>query len=282
VLNTDQNPADSLVGRVQVLSEQLDGLSDVHARELAQELLSAVMILYGDGLQRIMSAIEDSGAAGVAICDALVADPAVGSLLLIHDLYPVDIETRVATALASVRPYMESHGGNVELISLDDGIAHLRLEGSCSGCSASQATLELAIKQALDEHAPDLVGLEVEGVIEMIPGPEPTGFELPLAEVVPPRWVRVEGANEISPGEFVAFDAEGTPLVVANVAGTLLAYQDSCAACGAALRNGELDGRMLRCKECGVEFDLPRAGRAAGDGPLQLAPVPFLDGKVAV
>ncbi len=56
MLNTDQNPADSLVGRVQVLSEQLDGLSDVHARELAQELLSAVMILYGDGLQRIMSA----------------------------------------------------------------------------------------------------------------------------------------------------------------------------------------------------------------------------------
>jgi hypothetical protein len=31
-----------------------------------------------------------------------------------------------------------------------------------------------------------------------------------------------------------------------------------------------------------MEFDLPRAGRAAGDGPLQLAPVPFLDGKVAV
>jgi len=188
VLNTDQNPADSLVGRVQVLSEQLDGLSDVHARELAQELLSAVMVLYGDGLQRIMSAIEDAGPVGVEICDALVADSAVGSLLLIHDLYPVAIETRVATALASVRPYMESHGGNVELISLEDGVAHLKLEGSCSGCSASQATLELAIKQALDEHCPDLAGLEVSGVTEpaLATNTAYDACELPMAETALP------------------------------------------------------------------------------------------------
>ena len=53
---------------------------------------------------------------------------------------------------------MESHGGDVELLGLDDGVARLRLEGSCEGCPASAATLELAIKQALEEAAPDLPG----------------------------------------------------------------------------------------------------------------------------
>jgi Fe-S cluster biogenesis protein NfuA/nitrite reductase/ring-hydroxylating ferredoxin subunit len=248
-------------------------------------MVSAVMELYGDGLERIMAVLEQAGPAGIAIRDELVEDGAVGSLLLIHDLYPVSLEERVTEALDSVRPYMESHGGNVELLSLVDGVAHLRLEGSCSGCSASQATLELAIKQALDEHAPDLEGLEVEGVIEQAPiaeGPAPTGFELPLAEVEAPSWVPLEGVATIIPGELVAFDAGGTALLVANVAGSLLAYHDACASCGATLHNGELDGRMLRCGECGVEFDLPRAGRAAGNEPLQLAPVPLLDGKVAV
>ncbi|MEA2297187.1 MAG: hypothetical protein QOF77_123 [Solirubrobacteraceae bacterium] len=283
--NHEVTGGEALVARVQILSEQIEGLSDVHARELAQEMVSAVIELYGDGLERIMAVLEQAGPAGGAIRDELVEDGSVASLLLIHDLYPVSLEDRVTEALDSVRPYMESHGGNVELLSLVDGVARLRLQGSCSGCSASQATLELAIKQALDEHAPDLEGLEVEGVIEQAPiaeGPAPTGFELPLAEVEAPSWVPLEGAAKISPGELVAFDAGGTALLVANVAGSLLAYRDSCAACGAALHGGELDGRMLRCGECGVEFDLPRAGRAAGNEPLQLEPVPLLDGKVAV
>ncbi len=283
--NHEVTGGEQLVARVQILSEQIDGLSDVHAREVAQEMVSAVIELYGDGLERIMAALEQAGPAGAAIRDDLIEDGSVASLLLIHDLYPVSLEDRVTEALDSVRPYMESHGGNVELLSLVDGVARLRLQGSCSGCSASQATLELAIKQALDEHAPDLEGLEVEGVIEQAPiaeGPAPTGFQLPLAEVEAPSWVPLEGVAKIEPGELVAFDAGGTALLVANVAGSLLAYRDECAACGAALHTGQLDGRMLRCGECAVEFDLPRAGRAAGNEPLQLAPVPLLDGKVAV
>ncbi len=68
-------------------------------------------------------------------------------------------------ALDTVRPYMESHGGNVELLSLERRASRgSRLRGSCSDCSASPVTLELAIKQALEEAAPDLEGLEVEGV----------------------------------------------------------------------------------------------------------------------
>ena len=69
-------------------------------------------------------------------------------------------------ALDSVRPYMESHGGNVELLGIEDGVARLRLEGSCNGCAASASTLELAVEQALQATAPDLEGIDVEGVVE--------------------------------------------------------------------------------------------------------------------
>jgi Fe-S cluster biogenesis protein NfuA len=153
-----------LLDRVQRLSAQVDALEDARARELAEELVGAVVAMYGDGLRRVIEVIESARDAGATILDELAQDGAVASLLLIHDLYPVSLHERVIEALDTVRPYMESHGGNVELLGIDDGVARLALTGTCHGCAASEATLELAIKQALEEHAPDLVGLEVQGV----------------------------------------------------------------------------------------------------------------------
>ncbi len=291
---TDTHPGE-LLDRVQVLSAEVDELQDARARELSQELVSAIIALYGDGLGRIMATIADAREAGATILDELAQDGVVASLLLIHDLYPVPLEDRVMEALDTVRPYMESHGGNVELASLRDGVAKLVLQGSCNGCSASRATLELAIKQALEEHAPDLAGLEVEGVTE--PAPPRGGFELPvvqsgagelplvhsgaeqlpMAEEQSARWIPLNGQAEVGVGELRALQADGVALLLARVNGSLLAYRNSCAACGEALDGGELDGGMLRCANCGADFDLPRAGRAAGGEPLQLTPVPLLE-----
>jgi Fe-S cluster biogenesis protein NfuA/nitrite reductase/ring-hydroxylating ferredoxin subunit len=216
----------------------------------------------------------------------------VASLLLIHDLYPISLEERVLEALDTVRPYMESHGGNVELVELRDGVAHLALQGSCNGCAASRATLETAIEQALEEHAPDLAGLEVEGVTETTAGfslpmaqtPSTPAFELPVVQAAPPpRWVDVSPAARPRPGRVSEVRIGSETLVLADIDGALLAYVDECASCGEPLAAGQLAGGLLRCPSCEVEFDLPRAGRAAGGEPLQLRPVPLLqDGGLRV
>lgn len=282
---TTQALPGELLDRVQTLTAEVDELSDARAREVAQDLLSAVIAMYGDGLRRIIEVIEGSGQAAETILDQLAEDGAVASLLLIHDLYPVSLEERVTEALDTVRPYMESHGGNVELLGIDAGVARIALRGSCNGCAASRATLELAIKQALEEHAPDLGGLEVEGVVAEAVAPglfelpvlHAGATELPVDDARPVRWVALDEAQGLEPGEVRAIAVDGSEVVVANVSGSLLAYRDSCAACGEALRDGSLDGGLLRCPSCGVDFDLPRAGRAAGGEPLQLAPVPLLE-----
>ncbi len=150
-------------------------------------MIGVVIDLYGEGLRRIFATLEGAGEATEAVREALAADGVVASLMLIHDLYPVEIEQRVEEALDSVRPYMESHGGDVELLGVDEGgVARIRLAGSCDGCPASAATLELAIKQALDEHAPDLTGLEVEGM-EAAAGPElgADALALPVVQAGP-------------------------------------------------------------------------------------------------
>jgi Fe-S cluster biogenesis protein NfuA/nitrite reductase/ring-hydroxylating ferredoxin subunit len=276
---------EGLIDRVQELSSRLESLPDGPARSLAEELVAAVVQMYGSGLERIVAAVAEAGPAGEGIRDALAADPVVASLLLIHDLYPVPLEERVMSALDTVRPYMESHGGNVELLGVENGIARLRLEGSCSSCKASSATLELAVRQALEEAAPDLAGMDVEGVLE----PEdPLGIPLPLAgNGVPPpapSWFSLDGASGLSPEQLMATEVAGTPLVVANVEGTLLAYRNACAGCGERLDAAVLTAGALACPSCGRSYYLPRAGRSLDDDRLQLEPVPLLrdEGSVTV
>jgi Fe-S cluster biogenesis protein NfuA/nitrite reductase/ring-hydroxylating ferredoxin subunit len=297
---------EELVGRVQELQSRLESVEDPQARELAEELVSAVVQMYGAGLERILHSLLAGGEEGERLALELAEDPRVATLLLIHDLHPVGLEERVQRALEHVRPYMESHGGNVELLSLNEGVARISLRGSCSDCAASSVTLELAIKQALEEAAPDLEGLEVEGVAPdtagMVlpmaaaggPGPPPThaggGIELPMvispaagsASAPPappasaPSWFELDRLDLLPAGQILAAEVAGAELVVANVDGTLLAYRDRCAGCGGTLHTGELHDGALRCPQCARTFFLPRAGRSMDDDRVQLEPVPLL------
>jgi Fe-S cluster biogenesis protein NfuA/nitrite reductase/ring-hydroxylating ferredoxin subunit len=276
------------VARVEELQSRLQQTADPATRELADELVSAVLEMYGAGLERIVTGLVEAGEPGEQIALSLAEDPLVAMLLLIHDLHPIPLEQRVQAALDSVRPYMESHGGSVELLGVDRGVARIHLRGSCSDCSASALTLELAIKQALEEAAPDLEGLEVLGVapqsmdgpgLPMVTGSAPTGIELPvvIAGAPPaPAWHELADVDHLADGELAAATVGGRPLLVANVEGTLLAYRDVCADCGASLHEGRLSAGALACRECGRSFFLPRAGRSLDDENLQLEPVPLL------
>ncbi len=267
---------EQLVERVQELQAALETCGESVPRGLAEELVSAVVQMYGAGLERIVGSVSEAGPDGEQIAASLLDDPLVATLLLIHDLHPVSLEQRVQQALDSVRPYMESHGGNVELLSLEDGVARIHLRGSCSDCSASSVTLELAIKQALEEAAPDLEGLEVEGVLPQA---------LPVVMSEPGRsWFDVESVASLGDGSLAAVNVAGADLVVANVDGSLLAYRDRCASCNAPLHDGLLLAGALSCPECARSFFLPSAGRSMDDDRVQLEPVPLLreEGRVKV
>jgi Fe-S cluster biogenesis protein NfuA/nitrite reductase/ring-hydroxylating ferredoxin subunit len=254
---------EQLIARVQELTGRLEDLEDVACRELAEELTGAVVQMYGAGLERIVELIEDEETRG-----RLAADELVAGLLMIHDLYPVPLEERVTQALDSVRPYMESHGGNIELLGFEDGVVKLRLEGSCKSCRASSSTLELAVRQALQEAAPDLLGMDVEGVVEE----ELPGVPLPVVNGAP-SWHTLDIS---APALLTATTVDGMSLVVANVDGTLLAYRDQCASCNSELAGGTLDQGALTCPGCGRRYFLPQAGRSMDDDHLQLQPIPLL------
>ncbi len=149
-----------MTARLQQLIDQIQSQPNPAARALLQELLESLLAFYGDGLSRVLGHIQASDGEG-KILDKLLHDQTVSGLLLIHGLHPLPLETRLLGALETVRPYMQSHGGSIELLSLEGEVARVKLQGTCKTCPSSTITLELAVRRAVEEACPDLLGFEV-------------------------------------------------------------------------------------------------------------------------
>lgn len=152
--------------RVDELVQEIETWADPNLRSKAVELVQALMDFHGAGIDRMMDITANKGAAGFAIFDEFAKDDLVGNMLLLYGLHPLDIEERIKNALEKVRPSLNLHEGNVELLSVNDGIVHLRLQGNCDGCPSSALTLKHTIEEAIYAAAPDVVSIEVENLTE--------------------------------------------------------------------------------------------------------------------
>jgi Fe-S cluster biogenesis protein NfuA len=164
--------------RVEALLEELEGVPDGPARDTATALVQALLELYGEGLARLVGYVaeRDDG----TLADALARDELLSPLLILHGLHPVPLDRRVLDGLDEVRPYLETHGGNVELLGVEDGVVRLQLQGSCSGCPSSAVTLKHAVEEAIHKAAPDVI----EIVAEDAP-PQPALIQLEVYEACP-------------------------------------------------------------------------------------------------
>jgi Fe-S cluster biogenesis protein NfuA len=165
------------VERVEAALDALDVLEarDPGAAEAALECVQAVLEMYGEGLGRVVALVGPDGAR------ALADDELVAHLLLLHGLHPVPLAERVEEALADVRSYLASHGGGAELVAVEDGVAHVRLQGTCDGCPSSTVTLQHAVEEAVRRAAPEVERVEAAGAMPAPPvGVSPFGA-LPMA-----------------------------------------------------------------------------------------------------
>jgi Fe-S cluster biogenesis protein NfuA/nitrite reductase/ring-hydroxylating ferredoxin subunit len=243
---------------------------------VGEELVRLLVGLYGDGLGRIVAALADEGAAGAAVLDRLTADPLVESLLLLHDLHPLDVDARVQRALDRVRPYLGSHAGGVQYLGVHDGVARLRLEGSCHGCPSSTVTVQLAIQGAVQDAAPEVTDVVVEGMTPPAPQLLQIGRRPPDADAgASAGWITLPSVGPPSSRPVTAAAGDVTVLLC-SVRGTLYAYRDSCAACGGSLADGTLERERLTCPGCGTHYDVRLAGRGVDDPALHLDPLPLL------
>jgi Fe-S cluster biogenesis protein NfuA/nitrite reductase/ring-hydroxylating ferredoxin subunit len=252
------------------------------AWQRVEELMRVVVELYGAGLRHIVRIVDGAGAAADGIVTRMTEDELVASLLLVHDIHPDNLATRVQKALARVRPYLGSHGGDVEVLAVDEAasVVRLRMTGSCDGCPSSLLTVKLAVEGAIRELAPEIARVEVDGVTgngHATAATTPAGGEPPAAS-----WVTLETSLDVAPRSVTAREVQGGRIMLCRLGDDLYAYHDACAACGGALAGGRLEGQLLACPACGRRYDMRRAGRGVESPDVQLVPVPLLEDATGV
>ncbi|MFZ1154524.1 MAG: NifU family protein [Solirubrobacteraceae bacterium] len=267
------------VARVESLLGQLEALPDAAARDTATKVMQALLDLYGEGLERIVEVVAagDDGTLAAALAD----DELVAHLLLLHGLHPVAVEERVRGALEGVLPYLESHGGNVQLLGVEDGIVHLRLQGSCSGCPSSSMTLKLAIEDAIFKAAPDVEEVRAEGAVSPA-APESGLLQLEVVKpaaapsVSPGAWAMAGGMPQLSGGGVLLKEVSGEPVLFLRPSERVYAYRPVCPSCAGSLEQASLRANELTCASCDNRYDVLRAGRCLDAPQMHLEPVPLL------
>ncbi len=167
----DDEHARARVARTEELLSGLESLPDGAAAARAAETVEALVDLYGDCLARITAHLGEDGR-GDALLRRLADDELVGRLLLVHDLHPDPVETRVRRALEDVRNGAGPAADGVELLELSGTTARVRLRGGGRGCSSSSASpraLEEAVREAVTGFAPEVERVDVETVPDRAP-----------------------------------------------------------------------------------------------------------------
>ena len=155
---------------IEELLGKIEGAADPALLATVQELLRLVMDLHGAGLERMLEVIRRPGEAGDGLVENLGRDELVASLLVLHALHPLGLEDRVAEALDRAAVRLRAHEGEVELLTMQDGVVRLRLQANGRGCGSTAAALKEMIENEIYRAAPDVTALVIEG------GDEKPGF----------------------------------------------------------------------------------------------------------
>jgi Fe-S cluster biogenesis protein NfuA/nitrite reductase/ring-hydroxylating ferredoxin subunit len=238
------------------------------------------MDLHGAALARM---VEMAAAGSASLIDSFAGDDLVASVLLLHGLHPLGLAARIERALDRARPYLHSHRGEVRLISAEDGVVRLRLEGNCRDCPWSSRTVALLLEEVICATAPDVESLQVQGQVAL---PLSGRTALPLLGAAADRggWVEVTDLPALAEDEVHVRRLGDADVLFCRVQQALYAYEASCGACGSPLGEGPIRQGAIVCPSCGAGFDLVGAGRGLSDPNRWLGPLPLLfeQGRVRV
>jgi nitrite reductase/ring-hydroxylating ferredoxin subunit/Fe-S cluster biogenesis protein NfuA len=237
----------------------------VEFSEAVRLLDDLVVQLEREGDERALGLLQLVDAIHRPALEALVAGqpdhPMARALLAMYDLAPVDDIVKVEEGLDRVRPYVESHGGQLDLLGLDDGVVRVSLSASWR----SDVTLHRQIEDVLRECYPGFRELVAE---------EPRVTVLPLAGIRRPEFRDVV-TDGLEPGQMRAVEVDGTSVLLVNVDSELYAVRNACAVDGRALDGGKLSGRVVICPWHNCAYDVRTGRRADGEAGAGLTPIPL-------
>lgn len=293
-----EQDAEDMMAQLNALLEELEQYPDSEVREKALDLVQIIIQLYGEALRRVIDTVN-ALPLKEEMLSRLLEDEVVRAMLTIHGLLPIDLRERVAAALKQLRALLLSQGADVDLIGVENGVALLRLVRSGKG-APPVATLKAEIEKHLMEAAPDLVGVEIDGLAEQIeatskvvsqlksliaPVPEGEPKSARLFQIKRPQpdkssvagaWVPVIRTSGLQEGEFKAISFGEHSVLVCRINGEFYGYRNACAGGLRALDDALFEMPLITCSCHGYHYNLRRNGACIERPDLRLESLPLI------
>jgi len=257
------NDLQSIASQIDEILEKVKELPE-DSLELVGKLKELIEEFHRIPLVKIVRHLK-SDPKGKELLLEIVKDPDIYALFLKHGIVRPDLKTQVAKVIELVKPYVHSHGGDVELVDVKDNTVFVRMKGACQGCSQVSVTLKEGILEAVQQVVPQIKEIKlvhdqpVEAFIDL----DTKG-----------SWLKLCPIDELEEGEVKFVNSEGVRILLANIEGTVYAYRDSCAHQGLSMEGGEVTTRAtIVCPWHAFEYDL-RSGECITSPHLQLEPFP--------
>ncbi|MEM1415966.1 MAG: NifU family protein [Myxococcota bacterium] len=278
------------------LAKDLEGLEAIvagwepEAQGTAEAMKRTVEEILVGALKRLIRRVKDAPG-GMDALRASLEDDWVLAVLQVHGILKPPAPSRedvVRKALEGVRPMLESHGGDVELIAVRDDEVEVKLLGSCDGCSQSSVTVKLGIETAVRDALPEIERVVVrEGLASngrsngsnghsVGPGSNVHSFESngrsngligvgaltkKIESPFAGRWEDAGPARAVPTGDVLAVDLESVSVLLTRLpGGELRAYPNACTHLGMPLDTGTVEagaeGPELVCRYHGFRYKL--------------------------
>lgn len=263
---------DDLVADIQRFEAIVEHWDD-NQKQVVQQLKDAIEDLHKEALSRLIRSVKQEAMGALRTA---VQDEVVYGLLRYHGLVKSpSLNQRLEQALADVRPGLQGHEGDVEIVSirLPDTV-EVRLLGACSHCPASQLTLSEGVEAAIKRHCP-----EIKHVVEVASKPVAHATD----ETVTPDWSLVTSLAEIPEQGVLDFKLEGHKLLLSRQGEAVQCFRNACSHLGVPIIGGDCEDGVLTCPYHGFQFNLGTGHCLTAPAvPLQPYPVKVNNGQVFV
>jgi nitrite reductase/ring-hydroxylating ferredoxin subunit/Fe-S cluster biogenesis protein NfuA len=219
-------------------------------------LKSSIEELHREALKRLIRTLRDDPAAGAKLREAL-SDKVIYGVLMYHGLLRTPLQTRLETAFNEVRPLLQSHGGDVELVAIKPpDTIDIRLTGSCHGCPASGQTLTEGIEVAVRAHCPEITTINQISRGAASANGQQLYFISPFAASASQDWIAACQLDDIPPGNVLERRIRDHSVLLSREGAEVSCVENACAHLGMPLEMGEVRDGMITCAYHGFQYEL--------------------------
>jgi len=238
--------------------EKVEGIVngwDEHYALTARALKSSIEELHKEALARLIRSLKSDPATGPRLREAL-SDNVVYGVLLYHGLVREPLEARVQKALDAVRPMLEGHGGDVELVAIKPpDTIEIRLLGACHGCPASGQTLTEGIEKSIKDHCPEIVNVsQVSRGKPEANREKQLHFISPFAANLKSNWKQVCAVSDIPNSNIVERKINDRSVLLYRKDDVVSCLDNACAHMGMPLEMGQVRDGVLTCPYHAFEY----------------------------